>query len=219
MTTKIEILEQRIRDCRLCATQFRASATAHAPRPVPWLSSNASILIAGQAPGNRVHESGRPFSDPSGMRLRKWLGVNEAQFYDRNCFAFLPMAFCFLGYSRSGTDLPPPRICAQTWRKRVLTAMPGFPLSILAGAAAQRWHLPEGSGSVTETVRRWREFFPTRIPIPHPSWRNNAWLKKNPWFESELVPELQNRVSDLLETRQHARDWANTSRHPTHRTE
>lgn len=182
--------------CRLCADRFAATATGHAPRPVAWLSDRAPILIAGQAPGARVHESGRPFTDPSGDRLRDWLGVDEAAFYDRDKFAILPMGFCFPGYNAKGSDLPPPKICAETWRDRALAAMPQVRLTVLVGGYAQAWHL--GAKGVTETVRRWRDFAPDAIPLPHPSWRNTAWLKKNPWFEAELLPVLRARVQEVL---------------------
>jgi uracil-DNA glycosylase len=188
-------LSGAIRACRLCATAFSATRTAHAPRPVPWLSAAAPILIGAQAPGALVHERGRPFDDPSGDRLRDWLGVDRDTFYDRRRFAVLPMAFCFPGYDARGADLPPPPVCARTWRKRALAAMPQVRLTLLVGGHAQRWHL--GTAAVTGTVRNWRDFGPEVMPLPHPSWRNTAWLKRNPWFETELVPELRRRVGDL----------------------
>jgi uracil-DNA glycosylase len=163
---------------------------------VPWLSASAPILLCGQAPGARVHALGRPFDDPSGDRLRDWLGVDRAAFYDRRRFAVLPMAFCFPGYDAKGADLPPPPLCAATWRARALAAMPAVRLTVLIGGHAQRWHL--GRGSVTETVVAWKSFGPAFVPLPHPSWRNTAWLRRNPWFEAELVPELRARVARLL---------------------
>jgi uracil-DNA glycosylase len=191
-------IEVKIRACRICADRFAATATAHVPRPVPWLSVTAPILIAGQAPGARVHELGRPFDDPSGDRLRDWLGVDRATFYDRARFAVLPMAFCFPGYSAKGADLPPPKICAATWRAAALEAMPGVRLTLLIGGYAQRWHLGPGAKTVTDTVRCWRTWPEGQIPLPHPSWRNTGWLKRNPWFEAELLPDLRARVSKLL---------------------
>ena len=200
MSQAIDRLEEKIRACRLCQPMFQQTATGHSPRPVPWLSATAPILIAGQAPGARVHRLGRPFADPSGDRLRAWLGVSADEFYDRRCFAILPMAFCFPGYSASGADLPPPQLCADTWRDRVLGAMPDFELTVLVGGPALVWHLGKRTGGVTETVRNWRECFPGTVPLPHPSWRNNAWLRKNPWFENEVVPALRERVEEVLPT-------------------
>jgi uracil-DNA glycosylase len=191
-------IEAKIRACRICADRFAATATAHVPRPVAWLSVTAPILIAGQAPGARVHELGRPFDDPSGDRLRDWLGVDRATFYDRTRFAILPMAFCFPGYDAKGADLPPPKICAATWRLAALEGMPGVRLTLLIGGHAQRWHLGPGAKTVTDTVRCWRTSPEGQIPLPHPSWRNTGWLKRNPWFEAELLPDLRARVSKLL---------------------
>jgi uracil-DNA glycosylase len=197
-TLPADELAESVRACRLCAARFAATRTAHAPRPVPWLSATAPILLCGQAPGARVHALGRPFDDPSGDRLRDWLGVDRATFYDRRRFAVLPMAFCFPGYDAKGADLPPPPICAATWRARALAAMPAVRLTVLIGGHAQRWHLGRATGSVTETVRAWQSFGPAFLPLPHPSWRNTAWLRRNPWFEAELVPELRARVARLL---------------------
>jgi uracil-DNA glycosylase len=193
-----EALAEAVRGCRLCARAFAATRTAHAPRPVPWLAASAPILVAGQAPGARVHALGRPFDDPSGDRLRDWLGVDRATFYDRRRFAVLPMAFCFPGYDAKGADLPPPSVCAATWRARALAAMPAVRLTLLVGGYAQRWHLGRGAGPVSDTVRAWRELRPDVLPLPHPSWRNTAWLKRNPWFEAELLPVLRARVERLL---------------------
>ncbi|CUH76799.1 Uracil DNA glycosylase superfamily protein [Tritonibacter multivorans] len=191
-------LVQHIRGCTLCADRFAATATGHAPRPVPWFASSARLLIAGQAPGLRVHDSGRPFTDPSGDRLRQWLGLSEAQFYDRARVAIVPMAFCFPGYDTKKSDLPPPKICAQTWHRQVMAALPNIGLRLLVGGAAQRWHLGTKT-SVTETVQGWRALAPDSYPLPHPSWRNTAWIKKNPWFEAELLPDLRARVKELME--------------------
>lgn len=191
-------LEAEIRGCRLCEATFAATRTAHGPRPVARLSPSARVLIAGQAPGMRVHESGVPFDDRSGDRLREWMGVDRETFYDRARIAILPMAFCFPGYDEQGSDLPPPKICAATWRARALAAMPQIELTLLVGGYAQRWTLGGAAGSVTDLVRRWREFGPERIPLPHPSWRNTGWLKKNPWFGEEVLPHLRGRVRALL---------------------
>lgn len=190
-------LERQICECRLCSERFAQTATGHRPRPVVWFRPSARILIAGQAPGARVHESGRPFTDPSGDRLRRWLGMSEAQFYDRDQVAIVPMAFCFPGYDAKNADLPPPPVCAHTWRASVLDALPEIELTILVGAYAQRYHLG-GSQRVTDRVMGWREHAPRIFPLPHPSWRNTAWLKRHPWFETDLLPALQARVKELL---------------------
>jgi uracil-DNA glycosylase len=199
MTSALDKLQDAITTCTICADRFAATETAHQPRPVAWLSSSAPILIAGQAPGARVHESGRPFTDPSGDRLRDWLGVDEQAFYDRSKFAILPMAFCFPGYDAKGSDLPPPKICAQTWREKALIEMPQMKLVLLVGGYAQSWHLPETKKlSVTKRVEGWRDHAPDVFPLPHPSWRNTGWIKKNPWFETDLLPALRMRVAELL---------------------
>lgn len=191
-------LRREIEACRLCAERFAATATAHAPRPVVWFRHSARILVAGQAPGLLVHKAGRPFADPSGVRLRGWLGMSEAEFYDLSRVAVVPMAFCFPGYDARGADLPPPPICARTWHRRVMQAMPELRLRVLVGGHAQNWHLGR-RGSVTETVLGWRAQAPESFPLPHPSWRNTAWLKRNPWFEAELLPALRARVREVLE--------------------
>src|SRR6056297_725331 len=185
-----------IRACRLCADRFARTETTHRPRPVLRAASTARLLIAGQAPGMKVHHSGMPFTDPSGDRLRDWLGIDEAMFYDQSRVAIVPMAFCFPGY-RKGSDLPPPTVCAQTWRAQVLAALPDLQLTLLVGGHAQKWHLGVKSG-MTDTVLRWRDFSPAMMPLPHPSWRNTAWLKRNPWFEAELLPVLRTRVAEVL---------------------
>ena len=192
------MLETEIRGCRICADRFAATATAHAPRPVVWFRPSARVLIAGQAPGARVHESGRPFTDPSGDRLREWLGVDEDVFYDRDRIAIVPMAFCFPGYDGKGADLPPPPICARTWHGRVMAALPDLRLTVLVGGHAHRWHLGERRG-VTEVVRDWRARAPGAFALPHPSWRNTGWLKRNPWFEAEVLPPLRAALRDALE--------------------
>ncbi|MEM6728736.1 MAG: uracil-DNA glycosylase family protein [Pseudomonadota bacterium] len=185
-----------IQSCRLCAPRFAATHTAHEPRPVTWFRPGARVLIAGQAPGLRVHRSGQPFTDPSGDRLRAWMGVDSATFYDQSRIAIVPMAFCFPGYDAKGSDLPPPKLCAKTWRRAVLDGLGDIDLMLLVGGAAQAWHL--GPGTVTDRVASWRDHAPKVFPLPHPSWRNNAWLKRHPWFEAELVPALQRRLEALL---------------------
>ena len=191
-------LRARIADCLVCRDRFAATATAHRPRPVPWFRPGARILVAGQAPGMRVHLAGRPFADPSGERLRAWMGVTSEEFYDEDRVAIVPMAFCFPGYDARGSDLPPPPICAATWRRAVLDRIGPVALTLLVGGAAQNWHLP-GRMAVTDRVRGWRDHAPAVFPLPHPSWRNTGWLRKNPWFEAELLPVLRARLRQVLE--------------------
>ena len=185
--------------CTLCAARFAATASAHTPRPVVWFQPGARVLIAGQAPGARVHASGLPFDDASGDRLRGWMGLDRAEFYDRSRIAIVPMAFCFPGYDANGADLPPPRLCAATWRTRVLAGLPDMRLTLLIGGAAMAWHL--GKRPVSAFVANWRSHAADGIyPLPHPSWRNTGWLKRNPWFEADVVPELQLAVAKAMQT-------------------
>jgi uracil-DNA glycosylase len=203
----LRVLEAEISACRICrdrpARGFKYRLP-HEPRPVVVLSETARILIAGQAPGLKVQRSGVPFDDASGDRLRQWLGVDRDLFYDPRRFAMLPMGFCFPGYDAKGGDLPPRRECAPTWRQRAMAAMPQIELILTIGQYAQAWHLAEARlSSLTETVTAWRHFLladrsPAVLPLPHPSWRNSGWLRKNPWFEEELLPELQKRVEILV---------------------
>ena len=189
--TPLESLAAEIRACRLCAGKIPA------PRPVLRVSDTARILIVGQAPGTRVHASGTPFTDPSGVRLRRWMGVSEAVFYDAARIAIAPMGFCFPGQTADGADRPPRPECAHTWRARLTAALPPMDLTLLLGGAAMRWYL--GDANVAAAVANWRAHAPARVPLPHPSWRNNAWLKKNPWFEAEVVPYVQDRVRAALD--------------------
>lgn len=191
-------LADDIRACRLCAGRFAATHTAHAPRPVVWFRPSARLLVAGQAPGMRVHKSGTPFDDPSGDRLRDWLGLSRCEFYDTSRVAVVPMAFCFPGYDARGSDLPPPRICGETWHGRVMQALEKLQLTVLVGGYAHRYHLGK-RGNVTDTVKAWRDHAPRVFPLPHPSWRNTAWLKKNPWFEAELLPELRAQIQRVMD--------------------
>lgn len=203
---EIAVLAQEIAACRLCRDQPAGGPgrrLPHEPRPVAVLSDRARILIAGQAPGLRVHQSGIPFNDPSGDRLRDWLGVSCEQFYDPARFAMVPMGFCFPGYDAKGSDLPPRRECAAHWRQRVITAMPQVELVLAIGGHAQKWHLGKFAGPMTETVLDWRSLLegsgnPQVLPLPHPSWRNSGWLKRNTWFEASLLPALKARVSALI---------------------
>ncbi|NSX54102.1 uracil-DNA glycosylase family protein [Parasulfitobacter algicola] len=186
-----------LKGCRLCADRFAATATQHSPNPIVWFQPGARLLIASQAPGMRVHQANTPFWDQSGKRLRDWLGLDETAFYDRSRVAIVPMAFCFPGYNAAGSDLPPPPICARTWRGRVMAGLKDIKLTILIGGYAQKYHL-EAPGNVTETVASWRDHGPGVIPLPHPSWRNTAWLKKNSWFERDLLPVLRARVKKVM---------------------
>ena len=186
-------LVKGVRGCTVCAAQL-----ASGPRPVLQVHPAARILIAGQAPGRKVHESGVPFDDASGERLRAWMGVTRDVFYDSTNIAILPMGFCFPGTGRSG-DLPPRNECAPLWRQRLLDQMQEIELTLVIGNYAQRWHLPDAeSKNVTDTVAAWRTQWPAVLPMPHPSPRNNIWLKINPWFVAEVVPALQSRVAALL---------------------
>lgn len=190
-------LAGRIAACTLCADMFAATATAHRPRPVVWFQPGARLLIAGQAPGAKVHASGRPFTDPSGDRLRDWLGIDAETFYDLSQVAIVPMAFCFPGYDAKGSDLPPPRRCAETWRAAVMETLDEVRLTVLVGGHAHRWHLG-AAGRVADTVAGWRDHAPRVFVLPHPSWRNIGWLKRNPWFEADLLPELRAHVRKVL---------------------
>ena len=181
-------------NCRTCAL-----ALPHPPRPVVRAHAASRILIAGQAPGSRVHETGIPWNDPSGDRLRQWLGVDRPQFYDARRFALVPMGFCYPGRGRSG-DLPPRRECAEQWLERILEQMPQRQLTLLVGQYAQRHYLgPRRKASATETIRAWREYLPDYLPLPHPSGRNNGWLKANPWFEAQLLPQLRQICASILQ--------------------
>lgn len=186
-------LLEEVRTCRLCAPFL-----AHPPRPVLRASPSARILIAGQAPGVRVHKTGVPFNDPSGDRLRDWMGVDRETFYDEDRIAILPMGFCFPGQDALGADLPPRPECAPQWRARLLERLPKIQLCLAIGRYAQRYHLRDRATSLTETVRNWRAYWPAAIPLPHPSWRNNRWLRKNPWFEESVLPALRERVKQAL---------------------
>jgi uracil-DNA glycosylase len=190
-------LKSEIEGCQICAARFAATHTAHVPRPVVWFAPTARLLIAGQAPGMKVYNSGRPFTDPSGDRLRDWLGLDEKTFYDLTRVAIVPMAFCFPGYDAKGSDLPPPKICGQTWHDRVIESLPDVRLRVLVGASAHRYHLGVKS-NVTDTVAGWRDHAPNTFVLPHPSWRNTGWRKKNPWFGLDVLPQLRARVKEVL---------------------
>ena len=190
--TKLSSLLNEVRSCTICASELPLG-----PRPVLQMHSKAKILIAGQAPGRKVHESGVPFDDASGKRLREWLGVTPDVFYDPEQVAILPMGFCYPGSGKSG-DLAPRPECAPAWREQLLSHLTQLELTIVLGSYAQKYHFGEASTSVTDLVKSWRTYWPNIVPLPHPSPRNNIWLRKNPWFEIELLPALRQRVSELL---------------------
>ena len=181
-----------VQQCSLCANDLE-----HGVRPVLQVHSKAKILIAGQAPGRRVHKSGVPFDDPSGDRLREWMGISPSEFYDARKVAILPMGFCYPGTGRSG-DLPPRPECAEAWRDSLLQQMTNIRLTLVIGQYAIGWHLNRPRSKITEIVKNWKKYRPQSIPMPHPSPRNNLWLKKNPWFEVEVLPYLRRRVTQLL---------------------
>ena len=180
--------------CRACAGEL-----PHEPRPVVRAFPETKLLICGQAPGNRVHQSGLPFTDPSGDRLRQWMGVDDDTFYADRRIGVAAMAFCFPGTNPKGGDYPPPKRCAELWRPTLLSKLPNVELTLLVGGYAQAWALGRrAKASMTETVAAWRDYGPSVLPMPHPSWRNIAWLKRNPWFEDEVTPYLRLRVADIL---------------------
>ncbi|TYC63243.1 uracil-DNA glycosylase family protein [Rhodobacterales bacterium] len=204
---QLERLESDILACRVCVERPDQEPLAHEPRPVVQISSNARLCVCGQAPGTRVHKSGRPFTDPSGDRLRSWMGIDPDTFYDADRLAIVPMGFCFPGHDAKGGDLPPRPECRKTWHDGLFAAMPQLELILVIGQYAQAYHLGAArKKSLTETVTAWRKYFyadraqdePVVLPLPHPSWRNNAWLRKNPWFDQELLPVLRQEVARLI---------------------
>lgn len=206
MLQSLDHLLAEIRSCRRCRDEPAGAPLPHEPRPVLRASTTARILIAGQAPGTKVHASGKPFDDRSGDRLRSWMDVPPEVFYDETRIAIAPMGFCYPGQDRKGGDLPPRRECAPLWRERLMAELASVDLVLLAGRYSQSWHLGRDAGAaLTETVRagpRMIAFTPNRqavaVPLPHPSWRNTGWLKANPWFEAEIVPALRSLVAQRL---------------------
>ena len=189
--SKLHSTLDEVRRCTLCKPMIPE------PRPVVRANSTARILIIGQAPGTKVHASGVPWDDASGKRLRTWLGVNEDVFYDESVFAIVPMGFCYPGKGKSG-DLPPRPECAPTWHEKILQQMPDIQCTLLIGMYAQNYYLTSRSSTLTERVKNWRDYAPTKFVLPHPSPRNQLWLRKNPWFENEIVPALQNAIKNIL---------------------
>lgn len=189
-------LTRQIEKCTLCEHKLPLG-----PKPIVQLHTNAKIILVGQAPGSVTHETGLPFMDKSGERLRSWMGINEDEFYNAQNIAIVPMGFCYPGRGKSG-DLPPSKECAPLWREQVLALLPNIELTLLKGAYAQQWHFSQAQLQVpktlTETVRHWPLYWPDILPLPHPSPRNNIWLKKHSWFEQEVIPKLQTRVKKLL---------------------
>ncbi|WP_434782567.1 uracil-DNA glycosylase family protein [Ferrovum myxofaciens] len=190
--TSFSSLLAEARACNICEAHL-----PHGTRPVLQIHPQARVLIAGQAPGKRVHESGVPFDDASGDRLRDWMGVTREVFYNSKQIAILPMGLCFPGTGKSG-DLPPRSECVRTWRDQLLDHLRHLEVTLVIGQYAQAYHMNVKRSSLTETVRDWRSYWPEIIPLPHPSPRNNIWLDRNPWFEKELIPMLRRRMSEVL---------------------
>lgn len=189
----LSALLKEVRACDICT-----AALPHGTRPVLQAGRKARILIAGQAPGRKVHESGILFDDASGDRLRDWLQVEREVFYDPDKLAILPMGFCYPGTGKSG-DLPPRPECAPQWRRPLLDLLPNIELTLVVGQYAQAHHLPDNPHkNLTETVRAWQDFWPHALPLPHPSPRNNIWMRKNPWFEDDVLPALREAVHRIL---------------------
>ena len=190
----LDRLLAEIRGCRVCAGTLPLG-----PRPVLRASASARLLIVGQAPGTKVHASGIPWDDRSGDRLRQWLGLDRETFYDERRIAIVPMGMCYPGVDPRGGDNPPRPECAPLWHDRILAHLSGVELVLLIGSYAQKRYLgPRRAPTMTRTVAEWRDHLPRHLPLPHPSWRNTAWLRRHPWFEAELVPQLQRRVADLV---------------------
>ena len=208
MATDFETLASKARACRVCKEHSAGRPLPHEPRPVLRGSANARILVAGQAPGTRVHGSGIPFADPSGQRLRNWMGVDEAIFYDERLVAIVPMGLCFAGLNARGGDLPPRRECARLWRAGLVAALAEVELVIAVGMHALKWHLGGDCGeTLADTVARWRDHAARKTPVialPHPSWRNSGWLKRHPFVKAEVIPELRARVASILGDRENA---------------
>ncbi|MEM8662528.1 MAG: uracil-DNA glycosylase family protein [Pseudomonadota bacterium] len=187
--------------CRICRDAPEGRALPHEPRPIFQISPTAKVAICSQAPGNKAHQAGKPFYDPSGVRLRDWMGLQEPDFYDASRVAIIPMGFCFPGYDKNGGDLPPRKECERRWHDEIFAKLPQIELFLCIGKYSLAYHLPATKrASLTSTVRDWRKILIATEPravmaLPHPSWRNTGWLIKNPWFEEEVLPELRARVA------------------------
>ena len=193
MVESLATLLEEIRACNVCAGVLPCG-----PRPVIRAGSGARLLIIGQAPGTRVHASGIPWDDASGDRLREWMAVDRTVFYDTRHIAVMPMGFCYPGRDRNGGDRPPRPECAPLWHERILAHLPAVELTLLVGRYAQARYLSlEGRTSMTEIVAAWRDHLPSFLPLPHPSWRNTAWLRRHPWFAKDVLPELRRRTAAL----------------------
>lgn len=193
-------LNAKIHACRLCAERFAATKTQHRPRPVAWFQPGTPILIAGQAPGMRVHESGKPFDDRSGDRLRDWMGIDKADFYDPALVSFLPTAFCFPGYNAAGSDLPPPPICWETWHQEALAQIGKPQVTLIIGSYAIARHLGR-KGRLSEIIADWQSAPAGTFVLPHPSWRNSGWLRKNPVFEADVLPRIRTAIGAIMAQR------------------
>ena len=196
MPQNLDSLLAEIRRCDVCA--YADKPLPVTPNPILAVSATSKIRIIGQAPGTLAHASGRPFTDPSGVRLRDWLGVTEVEFYNPKNFAITPMGFCFPGQDNKGGDLPPRKECAPLWQEPLTQALNGVELTLLVGMYAVKEYLgPRAQRNLTETVRHWRDYGPDIMPMPHPSWRNNGWIKRHEWFAAELI-ELKQRVNAII---------------------
>lgn len=194
--TKLDKLLTEVRACRVCVSELPLG-----PNPIVRAKRSSKILIIGQAPGTKVHESGIPWNDPSGKRLREWMGINDEIFYNQTKIAIIPMGFCYPGKGKSG-DLPPRKECAELWHKKLLMHLPNIKLTMLIGQYAQKYYLSDSKyyngGTVTEIVTNWKKFAPKYFPLPHPSPRNTLWLRKNSWFESKTIPQLRKQVRNAI---------------------
>jgi len=190
--TKLDKLLIQIRDCNVCEPDLPLGAN-----PIVRAKRNASILIIGQAPGTKVHETSIPWNDPSGKRLRHWMNVSDEIFYDEGKIAIMPMGFCYPGKGKSG-DLPPRKECAELWHQQLLKVLPNIQLTLLIGLYAQNYYLDKTGKTLTETVKNWKKYAPSYFPLPHPSPRNTRWLKNNSWFEAKTVPQLRKKISTIL---------------------
>ncbi|WDR05851.1 uracil-DNA glycosylase family protein [Devosia rhodophyticola] len=193
MSGQLEKILGEARRCQICAHELPMG-----PRPIIQAGTGARILIVGQAPGRKVHLSGVPWDDQSGDRLREWMGIDKARFYDPDCIAILPMGFCYPGAVAGGGDRPPDKRCAPAWHQRIREELPNVELTLLVGGYAQKYYLEQPSGSLTDTVAAFEKFMPTTLPLPHPSWRVVGWMRRNGWFESKVLPALRERVAALV---------------------